>query len=59
MSYLSTTERGTFNNDTTPPTVNSEMYSPTMDDMLFPYPTNEIQNNPALQQPPVPYNFGE
>ncbi len=59
INYLGNTERGAFNNDTTPPTINSEMFSPTMDDMLFPYPTNETQNNPALQQPPVPYNFGE
>ena len=59
INYLSNTERGTFNDDTTPPTVDSEMYTPNMDDLLFPYPTNEVQNNPALQEPPVPYDFGD
>lgn len=59
IDFLANTERGTFNDDTTPPTVNSEMYTPTMDDLLFPYPSNETQNNPALLQPPVPYDFSE
>ncbi len=58
LAFLSNTERGTFNDDTTPPTVNSEKFTPTMDDMLFPYPTNETQNNPALLDPPVAYDFG-
>ncbi|WP_159039866.1 RagB/SusD family nutrient uptake outer membrane protein [Christiangramia fulva] len=57
IDYLSNTERGTFNNDTDPPTVNSEHYTPTADDLLFPYPSNETQNNPALLEPPVPYDF--
>ena len=57
LNYLANTERGTYNNDTDPPTVVSEMYSPSMDDLLFPYPSNEIQNNPALLDPPVPYEF--
>lgn len=59
LNFLANTERGTYNDDTTPPTVNSEMYAPTMDDLLFPYPSNETQNNPALLEPPVPYDFNE
>lgn len=58
MDFLSNTERGFFNDDTTPPTVNSEKFSPSMDNMTFPYPSNEIQNNPALLDEPVPYDFG-
>jgi hypothetical protein len=58
LDYLSNTERGTFNDDTDPPTVNSEKYTPSMDDLLFPYPTNETQNNPALLDEPVAYDFG-
>lgn len=57
LDYLSNTERGTFNDDTVPATVNSEMFTPTMDDLLFPYPSSEVQNNPALLEAPVPYNF--
>ncbi|WP_197505846.1 RagB/SusD family nutrient uptake outer membrane protein [Urechidicola croceus] len=57
IEFLSNTERGTWNNDTTPATVNSEMFTPTIDDLLFPYPTAETQNNPALLEPPVPYQF--
>lgn len=56
-NFLSNTERGTFNDDTTPATVSSEKYTASADDLLFPYPTNETQNNPALLQPPVPYDF--
>ena len=59
LDYLANTERGTFNNDTTPPTVSSETYTPNMDDLLFPYPSNETQNNPALLEPPVPYDFND
>ncbi len=58
LDYLSDTERGTFNDDTTPPTVNSEKFNASMDDLTFPYPSNEIQNNPALLDAPVPYDFG-
>ena len=57
INFLSNTERGPYNNDTDPPTVTSEIYSASMDDLLFPYPSNEIQNNPALLDPPVPYDF--
>lgn len=59
LNFLANTERGTFNNDTTPPTVTSEMYTPTVEDLLFPYPSSETQNNPALLEPPVPYDFDE
>ncbi len=58
LDYLANTERGTFNDDTDPPTVNSETYTATMEDLLFPYPTNETQNNPALLDDPVAYDFG-
>lgn len=58
IDFLGNTERGTYNDDTTPPTVTSEMYTPSTDDLLFPYPTNETQNNPALLDEPVPYDFG-
>ncbi len=57
LNYLANTERGTYNDDTTPPTVTSETYTPNAEDLLFPYPSNEIQNNPALSEPPVPYEF--
>ncbi|WP_053990890.1 RagB/SusD family nutrient uptake outer membrane protein [Mangrovimonas sp. TPBH4] len=57
LNFLSNTERGTYNNDTDPPSVWSETYTATMDDLLFPYPNNEIENNPALLEPPVPYDF--
>lgn len=57
LEYLANTERGTYNNDTTPATVESETFTPNMDDLLFPYPSNETQNNPALLDPPVPYTF--
>lgn len=57
IDYLANTERGPWDKDTTPWTVNSEKYTPTMDDLLFPYPTSETQNNPALLEPPVPYDF--
>jgi len=59
INFLAQTERGTFNNDTTPPTVASETFTPNMDDLLFPYPSNETQNNPALLEAPVPYDFDE
>lgn len=58
INFLSNTERGTFNDDTDPPTVNSETYTPNISDMYFPYPTNETQNNPALLDEPVAYDFG-
>lgn len=58
IPYLSAQQRGAYNFDTTPPTIESEMYTPTLEDMLFPYPSSETQNNPALLEPPVPYDFG-
>lgn len=57
INYLSTVEKGTYNNDTTPPTVTSETFTPTLADLLFPYPSSETQSNPALLEPPVPYVF--
>ena len=59
LDFLAQTERGTFNNDTTPPTITSEMFSPNMEDLTFPYPSNETQNNPALLEEPVPYDFDD
>lgn len=59
IPFLANTERGTYNNDTTPPTVAPETFTPNMDDMLFPYPSSETQSNPALLDAPVPYNFDE
>lgn len=58
IPYLSAQERGAYNFDTTPPTIESETFTPTIDDMLFPYPSSETQNNPALLEPPAPYDFG-
>jgi len=59
LNYLSNTERGTFNDDNVPATVDSEMFTASMDDLLFPYPSSEIQNNPALLDPPVAYDFDD
>lgn len=55
IDYLSNTDRGTFNSDTGE--LQSEFYQASMDDLTFPYPTVETQNNPALLEAPVPYNF--
>lgn len=55
--FLSTSDRGTFDSSTAPPTLNSEYFTATEDDLIFPYPTSETQNNPALLEPPVPYDF--
>lgn len=57
IPYLANQQRGAYNFDTTPPTIESEMYTPTVDDLLFPYPSSETQNNPALLEAPVPYDF--
>ena len=57
IDFLSNTDRGTFDSSTTPSTLNSELFTATADDLLFPYPTTETQNNPALLQAPVPYDF--
>lgn len=59
IEYLSNVERAPYDNSTTPPTYDSETYTPSVDDLLYPYPTNEIQNNPALLQDPVPYDFDD
>lgn len=53
IEFLSNSDRGTINNDTGE--VESEFYTATADDLLFPYPTTETQNNPALLEAPVPY----
>jgi hypothetical protein len=55
IDYLSNTDRGTFNSDTGE--LQSEFYQASMDDLTFPYPTVETQNNPALLEAPVPYYF--
>ncbi len=55
INYLSNTDRGTFNSDTGE--LQSEFFQATTDDLLFPYPTIETQNNPALLEAPEPYNF--
>jgi hypothetical protein len=59
IPFLAAQEKGTFDDSTTPATVASEKFTPTVDDLLFPYPSNEIQNNPALLEPPVPFDFGD
>lgn len=59
IPFLAGTERAAYDNSTTPPTVISETYTPTVDDLLFPYPSSEIQSNPALLEAPVPYNFDD
>ena len=35
------------------------MFTPNMEDLTFPYPSNETQNNPALLEAPVPYDFDD
>jgi len=57
LNFLSNSERGYYNNDTDPPTIESETFTASTDDLLFPYPSNEIVNNPALLDPPVEYIF--
>ncbi|GGK53483.1 membrane protein [Lutibacter litoralis] len=57
INYLADRERGTWNTDTDPRTVNSLQYTPTADKLLFPYPTSETINNPALLLPPVNFDF--
>lgn len=59
LNFLSNTERGTYNNDTTPPTIVSETYTANIEDLLFPYPSSETQSNPALLEAPIPYDFDE
>lgn len=53
IEFLSNSDRGTINNDTGE--VEPEFYTATAEDLLFPYPTTETQNNPALLEAPVPY----
>lgn len=55
IDFLSNTDRGTFNSDTGE--LQSEFFEASLDDLLFPYPTVETQNNPALLEAPVPYDF--
>jgi len=57
LEYLSTRERGSWDISTDPPTFNSKLVTVTEDKLLFPYPTNETLNNPALEGDPVPYDF--
>ncbi|MGX1928976.1 RagB/SusD family nutrient uptake outer membrane protein [Flagellimonas sp. 2504JD4-2] len=57
LEYLSTRQRGWFN-DTERGAINgigNRFVTVTADKLLFPYPTNETLNNPALLDPPVPY----
>ncbi len=54
--YLSNIERGWFFNNGTE--VFSRKVTVTPDKLLFPYPSNETLNNPALLDTPIPYpNF--
>jgi len=55
LNFLSNTDRGTFNSDTGE--LQTELFQANADDLTFPYPTIETQNNPALLEPPVPYDF--
>ena len=55
LDFLSSRERGTYDFSTDPPTVNTESYPVTADKLLFPYPSGETLNNPALLDDPVPY----
>ncbi|WP_303315387.1 RagB/SusD family nutrient uptake outer membrane protein [Flavivirga abyssicola] len=55
INFLSNTDRGTFNSDTG--VLQPEFFQASTDDLLFPYPTVETQNNPALLEAPVPYDF--
>src|SRR5690606_23251799 len=56
LEYLSNVERGTYDESQDPPVVDSKMVTVTDPaKLLFPYPTNETINNPALLSDPVPY----
>lgn len=57
MSFLANSERGIFTDDE-PPVINSMKFTPSEDNLLYPYPTTETQNNPGLLQDPVAYDFG-
>lgn len=54
LDYLSTRQRGWFNNADRDD-ITERFVTVTADKLLFPYPTNETLNNPALLDAPVPY----
>lgn len=56
INYLGSVERGPWTDDTQTE-VTPENYIPTAEDLLYPYPDSETQNNPALLEAPVPYDF--
>lgn len=58
LDFLSNTERGYYTNEV-PIEVVSQNFTASEDDLLFPYPITEVQDNPGLLQEPVPYDFGE
>ncbi|MEW2920589.1 RagB/SusD family nutrient uptake outer membrane protein [Muricauda sp. ANG21] len=57
LAYLATIQRGWFNDTERGATsgITDRFVTVTADKLLFPYPTNETLNNPALLDPPVPY----
>lgn len=55
IQMISQQERGAWSSDGTQ--IFSEMYTPTENDFLFPYPSTEVVQNPLLLEPAVAYEF--
>ena len=57
LTYLASIQRGWFNDTERGATsgITDRFVTVTADKLVFPYPTNETLNNPALLDPPVPY----
>ncbi len=56
LAMLSNQEKGTYSTDAVP-VVWSEKFTPTAEDLIFPYPQVDTQRNPLLLEPPVAYDF--
>ena len=56
IRILSDSERGIFTDDD-PPQVDSRKFTANASDLIYPYPTTELQKNPGLSKEPVRYNF--
>ncbi|MEM9339458.1 MAG: RagB/SusD family nutrient uptake outer membrane protein [Bacteroidota bacterium] len=57
INFLSNTERGTYFQNN-PPILISQNYTASEEDLTFPYPVTELQDNPDLSEEPVPFDFG-
>lgn len=57
IAIIKAQDRGDSSNDTPPVRYGNGYYTPTNANFLLPYPATEVANDPALNQPPVPYVF--